>query len=203
MYNIRHQMVGVRPGKMRNRCGWTGDDPLMIEYHDREWGAPLHDDKTLFEFLLLEGAQAGLSWTTILRKREGYRNAFDGFDFRKIAGYGDADVARLLADAGIVRNRQKVASAITNAKAFLQVQNEFGSFDAYQWAFVGGKPIKNAWKSLDDIPATSAESEAMSKDLRARGFRFVGPTIVYAHMQAVGMVNDHIVDCFRYSAISG
>ena len=188
---------------MKKRCGWTGDDPLMIQYHDREWGVPLHDEKTLFEFLMLEGAQAGLSWTTILRKREGYRNAFDGFDYRKIAGYGDADVARLLADAGIVRNRQKVASATTNAKAFLQVQSEFRSFDAYQWAFVGGKPIKNAWKSLDDIPATSAESEAMSKDLRARGFKFVGPTIVYAHMQAVGMVNDHIVDCFRYSAISG
>ena len=188
---------------MTNRCGWTGDDPLMIEYHDREWGVPLHDDKTIFEFLVLEGAQAGLSWTTILRKREGYRKAFDDFDFRKIAGYGDADVARLLADAGIVRNRQKVASAISNAKAFLQVQDEFGSFDAYQWAFVDGKPMKNAWKSLDDIPATSAESEAMSKDLRARGFKFVGPTIVYAHMQAVGMVNDHMVDCFRYSTISG
>ncbi len=187
---------------MTNRCGWTGDDPLMIEYHDREWGVPQHDDKTLFEYLLLEGAQAGLSWTTILRKREGYRTAFDGFDFRKIAGYGDADVARLLADPGIVRNRQKVASAITNAKAFLRVQTEFGSFDAYQWGFVGGKPIKNARKSLDDIPATSAESEAMSKDLRARGFKFVGPTIVYAYMQAVGMVNDHMVDCFRYSAIS-
>jgi len=188
---------------MTNRCGWTGDDPLMTEYHDREWGVPLHDDKTMFEFLVLEGAQAGLSWTTILRKRESYRNAFDGFDFRKIAGYADADVARLLADAGIVRNRQKVASAITNAKAFLQVQEEFGSFDAYQWAFVGGKPIKNAWKSLDGIPATSAESEAMSKDLRARGFKFVGPTIVYAYMQAVGMVNDHMVDCFRYSAFPG
>ena len=188
---------------MTKRCGWPGNDPLMIEYHDREWGVPLHDDKTIFEFLVLEGAQAGLSWTTILRKREGYRDAFDGFDLRKIAGYGDADVARLLADAGIVRNRQKVASAISNAKAFLQVQDEFGSFDAYQWAFVDGKPIKNAWKSLDDIPATSAESEAMSKDLRARGFKFVGPTIVYAHMQAVGMVNDHMVDCFRYSNISG
>ncbi len=188
---------------MQRRCGWTGDDPLMIEYHDREWGVPLHDDKTLFEFLVLEGAQAGLSWTTILRKREGYRNAFDGFDLRKIAGYGDADVARLLADAGIVRNRQKVASAITNAKAFLEVQDEFGSFDAYQWAFVGGEPIQNARKSVDEIPATSAESEAMSGDLRARGFRFVGPTIIYAHMQAVGMVNDHIVDCFRYTAVSG
>ena len=188
---------------MKNRCGWTGDDPLMVEYHDCEWGVPLHDDKTLFEFLVLEGAQAGLSWTTILRKREGYRTAFDGFDFKRIAGYGDADVARLLSDAGIVRNRQKVASAITNAKAFLEVQSEFRSFDAYQWAFVGGKTIKNTWTSLDEIPATSAESEAMSKDLRARGFKFVGPTIVYAHMQAVGMVNDHLVDCFRYSAISG
>ena len=203
MYNLPHPVVGVRPGRMRNRCSWTGDDPLMIEYHDREWGVPLHDDKTIFEFLVLEGAQAGLSWMTILRKREGYRDAFDGFDFTKIAGYGDADVARLLADAGIVRNRQKIASAITNAKAFLKVRREFGSFDAYQWAFVGGKPIKNAWKSLDDIPATSAESEAMSRDMKARGFKFVGPTIVYAHMQAVGMVNDHIVDCFRYSEISG
>ncbi len=187
---------------MTDRCGWTGDDPLMTEYHDREWGVPLHDDRTLFEFLLLEGAQAGLSWTTILRKREGYRAAFDGFDFEKVARYGEDDVARLLADAGIVRNRQKVASAIQNAKSFLEVRDEFGSFDAYQWRFVKGAPIVNSRKSEGDIPAVSPESEAFSKDLKARGFKFVGPTIMYAHMQAVGMVNDHLVACFRYGEVA-
>ena len=183
---------------MTQRCVWTGADPQMIEYHDREWGVPLHDDRTLFEFLILEGAQAGLSWTTILRKRENYRAAFDGFDFEKVAQYGDDDVGRLLADAGIVRNRQKVASAIQNAKSFIAVREEFGSFDAYQWRFVGGKPMVNSWASEDNIPAVSPESEAFSKDLKARGFKFVGPTIVYSHMQAVGMVNDHLPGCFRY-----
>ena len=187
---------------MADRCVWTGDDTLMIEYHDREWGVPVHDDRTLFEFLLLEGAQAGLSWTTILRKRENYRAAFDGFDFEKVSRYGDDDVTRLLADAGIVRNRQKVASAIQNAKSFLAIREEFGSFDAYQWRFVDGTPVVNSWTSLDDIPAVSPASEAFSKDLRSRGFKFAGPTIMYAHMQAVGMVNDHLVMCFRYDEVA-
>ena len=174
----------------------------MTEYHDKEWGVPLHDDQRLFEFLVLEGAQAGLSWQTILRKRENYRKAFDGFDIEKVAAYGDQDVARLLADSGIVRNRLKINAAIQNARAFLDVQKEFGSFDSYNWSFMGGSPKKNARKTMSDIPAVSPESEAMSKDLKKRGFKFVGPTIVYAHMQATGMVNDHVVDCFRYRQLS-
>lgn len=187
---------------MTKRCEWPGADALMIEYHDNEWGTPLHDDQKLFEFLVLEGAQAGLSWQTILRKRENYRKAFDDFDIEKVAVYGDEDVARLLSDSGIVRNKLKVNSAIQNARAFLDVQKEFGSFDAYSWSFVGGIPRKNARKAMSDIPAISPESEAMSKDLKKRGFKFVGPTIVYAHMQATGMVNDHVVDCFRYEQLS-
>ena len=187
---------------MKERCEWAGSDPLMVEYHDKEWGVPVHDDQKLFEFLILEGAQAGLSWTTVLRKRESYRNAFDGFDVRKIAEYGDATVSQLLADPGIIRNRLKVNAAIENARAFMAVQQEFGSFDSYQWAFVGGNPKKNAWKALSELPAKTPESEAMSKELRARGFKFVGPTICYAHMQAVGMVNDHLVGCFRYDEVS-
>jgi DNA-3-methyladenine glycosylase I len=183
------------------RCEWTGDDPLMVQYHDTEWGVPKHDDRRLFESLVLDGAQAGLSWATILRKRENYRKAFDGFDPELVARYDDAKVAELLSDAGIVRNRQKIASAIENAKALGLVGREFGSFDAYLWAFVGGKPIKNAWKSLEQLPAKTEESEAMSKDLRKRGFKFVGPTICYAFMQAEGMVNDHLVDCFRYDEV--
>jgi DNA-3-methyladenine glycosylase I len=170
----------------------------MIEYHDREWGVPLHDDRALFEFLILEGAQAGLSWSTILKKRAAYRSAFDGFDARKIARYGEKKTAALLADAGIVRNRLKVAATVRNARAFLAVQKEFGSFDAYIWRFTGGHTLKNAWRRMEDVPASSPESDAMSKDLKKRGFTFVGSTICYAFMQATGMVNDHLAGCFRY-----
>ena len=182
------------------RCAWAAT-PLGIAYHDAEWGVPLHDDRRLFEFLILEGAQAGLSWELILRKREAYREAFDDFDPVKVAAYDDAKVAELLANPGIVRNRLKVAAAIGNARAFLNAQAEFGSFDAYVWAFVGGGPVRNAWQSLADIPASTPQSEAMSKELRRRGFRFVGPTICYAFMQATGMVNDHTTDCFRYGEV--
>ena len=187
---------------MPKRCPWPADDPLMIEYHDQEWGTPVHDDKTLCEFLLLGGAQAGLSWQTILRKRENYRKAFSGFDPSRISRYTEKDIRRLLADPGIVRNRLKIRAAITNATRFLEVQKECGSFDAYVWQFVGGKPIINRRRSLKDFPATTNESDAMSRDLRTRGFTFVGSTICYAFMQAVGMVNDHTVDCFRYRAVS-
>lgn len=173
----------------------------MIRYHDEEWGVPVHDDRTLFEFLILEGAQAGLSWSTILNKRENYRRAFDRFDVKRIAGYDRRKVKQLLADAGIVRNKLKIAAAIENAKAFLQVQKEFGSFDRYIWQFVGGKPKVNARKSMKQVPARTTESDAMSKDLQRRGFRFVGSTICYAFMQAVGMVNDHSLDCFRYQEL--
>jgi DNA-3-methyladenine glycosylase I len=182
------------------RCEWATTD-LSIAYHDEEWGVPVHDDGILFELLILEGAQAGLSWETILKKRENYRAAFDDFDPRIIAGYSQRKVKALLADPGIIRNKAKVAAAIQNAKAFLAVQNEFGSFDAYVWRFVGGEPIKNTWRSLKELPAETSESKAMSKDLRKRGFKFVGPTICYAFMQSVGMVNDHVVDCFRYDQI--
>jgi DNA-3-methyladenine glycosylase I len=180
------------------RCPWAGTDPLYVAYHDEEWGVPVHDDRVLFEFLVLEGAQAGLSWITILRKRDAYRRAFDRFDPEMVARYGKRKVAALLADAGIVRNRAKIESAIRNAKAFLEVQAEFGSFDAYQWRFVDGRPIRNRWRAIHEVPASTDRSDAMSKDLKSRGFTFVGSTIVYAHMQAVGMVNDHLVDCFRY-----
>ena len=181
------------------RCHWARI-PVEIEYHDTEWGVPLHDDRRLFEMLILEGAQAGLSWTTILNKRENYRRAFDQFDARRIASYDDVKVAALLADSGIVRNRLKVAAAVTNARAFLEVQDEAGSFDAYIWQFVGGRPIRNAWRAHGEIPARTAQSDAMSKELTRRGFRFCGSTICYAFMQATGMVNDHVVDCFRYDA---
>ncbi len=184
-----------------SRCAWCGDDPLYVHYHDTEWGAPLHDDRTLFEFLLLDGAQAGLSWITILRKRENYRQAFDGFDAEKIARYGEAEIAALLANPGIVRNRQKINSAIKNARAFLAVQEQFGSFDACLWQFVGGRTIQNAWPTPADLPAFTPESEAMSKDLKKRGFSFVGPTICYAFMQSAGMVNDHLVSCFRHAEL--
>jgi DNA-3-methyladenine glycosylase I len=180
------------------RCEWAGSDPLYVVYHDREWGVPLHDDRRLFEMLVLEGAQAGLSWITILRKREAYRRAFDRFDPRKVARYDARKVRSLLADSGIVRNRLKVQSAIKNARAFLDVVDEHGSFDAYIWRFIGGRPRRNGWRSLKEIPARTEESDAMSKDLRKRGFSFVGSTICYAFMQATGMVNDHVVDCFRY-----
>ncbi len=182
----------------KRRCGWVNDDPLVIEYHDKEWGVPVHDDRRLFEFLILEGAQAGLSWTTILRKRENYRRAFDDFDPIKVASYDNWKVEELLADASIVRNRRKIEASIDNARAFLDIQEEFGSFDSYIWKFVGGKPIRNEWKKWAEIPAETPESRRMSLDLGKRGFKFVGPTICYAFMQAVGMVNDHTVDCFRY-----
>jgi DNA-3-methyladenine glycosylase I len=183
------------------RCEWASNDPLIIEYHDREWGVPVHDDLLLFEFLILEGAQAGLSWTTILRKRESYRRAFDGFDPVVVAGYDDRKVEELMANQGIVRNRRKIQAAIDNARAFIMIQKEFGSFDAYIWRFVGNRPIRNSWKNLTDLPAETKESRQMSTDLKKRGFSFVGPTICYAFMQAVGMVNDHTVDCFRYSEL--
>jgi DNA-3-methyladenine glycosylase I len=185
-------------GLLKRRCPWCGDDPLYVAYHDEEWGVPQHDDRVLFEFLILEGAQAGLSWITILRKRENYRRAFDGFDVAKIARYGDAEVARLLADPGIVRNRLKINASIANARAFLEVQREFGSFDAYLWHFVDGRPIRNAWRRIEDLPATSPVSDALSKDLKRRGFKFVGSTICYSLMQAVGLVNDHLAGCFRH-----
>ena len=183
---------------MKTRCDWAGTDPLYVAYHDEEWGVPVHDDHTLFEFLILESAQAGLSWSTILNKRENYRRAFDNFDPKQVATYDEAKVAELLSDPGIVRNKLKVRSAVDNARAFLAVQEEFGSFDAYIWQFVGGQPKQNAWRTLTEIPAQTAESDAMSKELKRRGFRFVGPTICYAFMQAVGLVNDHTADCFRY-----
>jgi DNA-3-methyladenine glycosylase I len=184
------------------RCFWANTDDLLYQtYHDQEWGVPVHEDRTLFEFLLLEGAQAGLSWYTILRKRPNYRIAFDNFDPDRIAGYTEQKVAELLANAGIIRNRLKIQAAIRNARAFIKVREEFGSFDAYMWQFVGGKPIINAWTFGREIPAETEESRKMSKDLLQRGFRFVGPTICYAHMQAVGMVNDHTTDCFRYQEI--
>lgn len=183
----------------KKRCEWAADNHALYQaYHDEEWGVPVHDDRVLFEFLILEGAQAGLSWDTILKKREGYRAAYEGFDPGKVALYGPKESERLLADAGIVRNRLKVAASIGNAKAFLEVQREFGSFDAYLWKFVGGEPIQNGWKSLAKIPAKTEISDALSKDLLKRGFNFVGSTIMYAFMQAVGMVNDHEVGCFRY-----
>lgn len=181
----------------RQRCAWVGTDPLMVQYHDREWGRPVHDDRVLFEFLILEGAQAGLSWRTILNKRENYRRAFRGFDPQKVACFGAADTRRLLADPGIVRNRLKVAAAIQNAKAFLAVQQEFGSFAAYVWRFVGGKPIRHRVRTIKDVPTTTPESDALSRDLLKRGFKFVGSTTIYAFMQAVGMVNDHEERCFR------
>jgi len=189
-------------GRRVPRCPWATTEPA-IAYHDKEWGVPVHDDRMLFEFLILEGAQAGLSWITILKKRENYRKAFDGFRAEKIARYGARDVKRLLADAGIVRNRLKIAATIQNAKAFLAVRKEFGSFDVYLWSFVGGKPKQNRWRRMPDVPARTAESDAMSRDLLRRGFKFVGSTICYALMQAIGMVNDHLVNCPRYATLSG
>jgi len=186
------------PNLQPARCPWCGSDPLYVAYHDEEWGVPLHDDRRLFEFLVLEGAQAGLAWITILRKREGYRRAFAGFEPARVAAFDGADVARLLADPGIVRNRAKIASAIANARAFLAVQAEFGSFDAFLWDFVDGQPIVNAWTRLDQIPARSEVSDRLSRALKQRGFSFVGSTICYAHMQAVGMVNDHLTSCHRH-----
>lgn len=183
----------------KKRCAWVrANDPLMLQYHDREWGVPVHDDRTHFEFLVLEGAQAGLSWTTVLKKREAYRRAFDNFDPAKVARFTAARIEKLLQHQGIIRNRLKIESSVRNAKAFLKIQEEFGTFDSYSWRFVDGKPKLNKWKSMQQIPATSTESDAFSKDLKQRGFNFVGSTIIYAHMQAIGMVNDHLIDCFRY-----
>ena len=187
--------------KTKNRCGWADGSALMREYHDREWGLPVHDDRTLFEFLILEGSQAGLSWETVLKKRGNYRKAFDNFDPVKMSRYTQKKLDRLREDPGIIRNRLKIESAKRNAKAFLKIQKEFGSFDNYIWRFVGGKPIRNKFKSWKDIPAITPEAEAMSKDLKKRGFNFIGPTICYAFMQAVGMVNDHVIDCFRYKEV--
>ena len=188
---------------MKTRCTWCGSDPLYVAYHDQEWGVPMHDDRRLFEFLILDGAQAGLSWLTILKKRENYRRAFHNFDAARIARYDAADVARLLADAGIVRNRLKINAAITNARASLEVQAEFGSLDSYFWRFVDGQPLRNAWPTLAEVPAHTPISDAMSRDLKKRGFKFVGSTICYAFMQAAGLVNDHTTDCFRYHELAG
>lgn len=185
------------------RCEWAIKTEIEQRYHDQEWGVPVHDDRMLFEFLILEGAQAGLSWSTILKKREGYRKAFHGFDAQKISRYTEADVLRLIANPEIIRNRLKIKATITNAQAFLQVQELFGSFDRFIWQFVDGKPIQNAWERITGVPASSVESAAMSKELQKRGFKFVGTTICYAFMQAVGMVNDHVVGCFRYEQIKG
>jgi DNA-3-methyladenine glycosylase I len=186
----------------RKRCGWCGTDPVYVAYHDIEWGVPVRDDRALFEFLVLEGAQAGLSWITILRKREHYRAAFDGFEPAEVAKFGEDRISELLADPGIVRNRQKVRSAVSNAQAFLEVQAEFGTFSDYMWSFTSGRPIQNSWRTMDQIPSTTPLAETISRDLRNRCFRFVGPTIVYAHMQATGMVNDHLVTCFRHSEVA-
>jgi len=183
---------------MKTRCGWCGNDPIYIKYHDEEWGRAEHDDRKLFEMLILEGAQAGLSWITVLRKRENYRKAFNNFDAKKIIKYDSAKVKLLLENEGIIRNRLKIAATILNAKCFLEVQKEFGSFDKYIWSFVDGKPIKNNWKSLKELPSKTIESDAMSKVLKKRGFKFVGSTICYAYMQAVGMVNDHTIDCYLH-----
>ena len=186
----------------KNRCSWVGEDPLMLQYHDREWGVPVHNDRKHFEFLVLEAAQAGLSWMIVLRKREGYRRAFDGFDPEKVARFTAKRIEKLVLDAGIIRNRMKIEAAVRNARAFLKIQEEFGSFDTYCWRFVDGRSKLNRWKTIRQIPPTSPESDAFSKDLKHRGFSFVGSTVIYAHMQAVGMVNDHLVDCFRYREIS-
>ncbi len=186
----------------RTRCEWVnGADPLMVAYHDREWGLPVHEDRKHFEFLVLEAAQAGLSWSTVLRKREGYRRAFADFDPEKVARFTDARIEKLVLDPAIIRNRMKIAAAVKNARHFLAVQDEFGSFDAYAWRFVDGRPQVNRRKGTGDVPATSPQSDAFSKDLKARGFSFVGSTVIYAHMQAVGMVNDHLVGCFRYREV--
>lgn len=186
---------------MCTRCGWCGDDPLYVAYHDEDWGVPVHDDRKLFEMLVLEGAQAGLSWLTILRKRENYRKAFDNFDVEKIAGYSGDDIARLLTDPGIVRNRLKVNAAVKNARSALRVMEEFGTLDSYLWRFVEGVPRQNSWKSMAEVPARTPESDTLSKDLKRRGFSFIGSTICYALMQSVGMVNDHLVDCFRHDQV--
>jgi DNA-3-methyladenine glycosylase I len=184
-----------------NRCAWCGEDPLYVSYHDEEWGVPIYDDLQLFEFLTLESAQAGLSWITVLKKRENYRKAFAGFDPAKVARFGEKKIATLLQNEGIIRNKLKIRAAISNAKLFMDIQTEFDTFAAYQWQFVGGKPKVNRWKSLKQVPATTKESDAFSKDLKKRGFKFCGSTIIYAHMQACGMVNDHLTTCFRHKQV--
>ena len=188
---------------IKTRCEWAGTDQLYVDYHDNEWGMPVHDDRKLFEFLLLESAQAGLSWIIILRKRENYRKAFDGFDPEKIALYDAEKVEELLRNPGIIRNRKKIESAINNARRFLEVRKEFGSFDKYIWSFTGGRPLVNAWQEMAELPATSPESDKLCKDLKKRGFKFLGSTTCYSHMQATGMVNDHITCCFRYKQVQG
>jgi DNA-3-methyladenine glycosylase I len=185
----------------KTRCGWCKNDPLYMAYHDTEWGIPVFDDDKLFEFLILETFQAGLSWITILRKRENFRNAFDHFDYKKIANYSEAKYEELLLDAGIIRNKLKIKATISNAVAFMEVQQEFGSFSNYIWRFTEGKPIKNKWKTLSELPATTELSDIVSKDLKKRGFKFVGSTVIYAHMQATGMINDHVIDCFRHHEV--
>ncbi|MCJ7524123.1 MAG: DNA-3-methyladenine glycosylase I [Candidatus Aminicenantes bacterium] len=187
---------------MKQRCPWCFSDPLYMDYHDREWGVPVHDDRKWFEFLVLEGAQAGLSWFLVLKKRENYRRAYDGFDFDKVALYGPEKIAGLLADAGLIRNRSKIAASVGNARAFIKIREEFGSFDKYIWPFVGNRPIQNRWKTLAQLPARTELSDALSKDLVRRGCKFVGSTIIYAHMQATGMVNDHLVSCFRHQELA-
>jgi len=187
--------------KKRKRCSWAASNPLMKEYHDKEWGTPIHDDRLLFEFLILEGVQAGLSWNIVLQKRENYRMAFEDFDYKKIANYSEKKVEELLQNKGIIRNRRKIQATISNAKAFLEIQNEFGSFNAYIWGFVDYKPIQNSWESLEEIQAKTKLSETINLDLKKRGFKFIGPTIIYAFMQAIGMVNDHTIDCYRYAEL--
>jgi len=189
-------------GREKRRCDWCKSDPLCTEYHDNEWGVPVHDDARHFEHLTLESAQAGLSWLIVLRKREGYRKAFAGFDARKVARFTEKRIEKLVGNPAIIRNRQKINASVNNARRFLEVQQEFGSFDEYIWRFVNGRPVKNAWKWEEQIPVVTPEAEALSKDLKQRGFKFVGPTIMYAHMQAVGLVNDHLVGCFRYREIN-
>jgi DNA-3-methyladenine glycosylase I len=185
----------------KTRCKWVSDDPLYISYHDTEWGVPLHDEQRLFEFLTLETFQAGLSWITILRKRENFRDAFDNFDYRKVSKYDESKIESLYSDPGIIRNKLKIRAAVSNAKAFIKVQEEFGSFDSYIWGFVGSKPIQNGFHKIDQVPAKTELAEKLSKDLKKRGFKFVGPTVIYAHMQATGMVNDHTIDCFRHKEV--
>lgn len=182
-----------------NRCPWCGSDPLYVKYHDEEWGVPVHDDRMHFEFLVLESAQAGLSWLTVLRKRENYRALYEGFDVVKVAAFDETKVLELLGDAGIIRNRKKIEASINNGRCFLEIQQEYGSFDTYIWGFTGGKPVVNAWKLLSELPAKTGLSDAIAKDLKGRGFKFLGSTIIYAHLQAIGIINDHLVDCFRYN----
>jgi DNA-3-methyladenine glycosylase I len=186
----------------KNRCPWPGVDPVYIDYHDKEWGVPVHDERLLFEFLILEGAQAGLSWITILKRRAGYREAFDNFEVGRVARFNRRKIESLMKNPGIIRNRLKIESAVANAKAYLRVQDEFGGFARYQWSFVGGKPVQNTWRSMKEVPAKTEVSDALSRDLKKRGFSFVGSTIMYAHMQAVGMVNDHLVGCFRHKQLA-